>query len=246
MTEQLETLLRMLCKGVNKTQQNAQQTLYVLTDAKDAKLAYDVVVACGVDAKYFPETNESGAKLYVQNASLSAHAEQLESALISAPLFRQIKALVDGHDELENYTLSFANTPSGRQLTLVFPAEKTASVTITKSPQVAASAAPGQKTRIAFKTVEDSVLGGPAVARKAIPKSFKTSETDEDPLSKRIWFYLSGKAFTSTAWLAFLALALALIFSIIITIRGFLCPDIAGTLAVPSYCPKPAPAQQQQ
>ena len=247
MTETLESLLNLLCKSVSKGQQNAQQTLYILGDAKDAKLAYDVLVACGVDAKYFAEADESGGKLYVQNAALAASGDRMTAALASAPLLKQIKDLLDAQSAIGNYSLAFSNTQAGRQLTLLLPADKSTMPVATAKPAAPLTNStykPGSfKPKIAV--AEESILTGPAVARKAIPKSFKTSDTEEDPLIKRMLFYITSHAFTSIAWVVFFILILGVIFSVVITVRGFLCPDIAGVMSVPAYCPHKVAAGQQ-
>jgi hypothetical protein len=93
---------------------------------------------------------------------------------------------------------------------------------------------------------EDQLFSGPKVARTSIPKSMKTSNTEEDPLSKRIFFFLGARAFTSGAWMAFAALALGIIFTILVTLKGFLCPDIATQQGyIPSYCPQKNVHQSQ-
>ncbi|MDX2073512.1 MAG: hypothetical protein SFX19_03995 [Alphaproteobacteria bacterium] len=251
MTETLESLLNMLCKTVARSQQNAQQTVYTLTDGKDAKLAYDLLVACNADVKYFADAN-AGNKLYVQNASLAACADKIAAILGSATLFKQIKNLLDSTENAGNYSLSFINTAHGRQLTLLLPPEKSTASNAPAAKSAAPEAtqspvmtSPRPKTPVLPKD-EDALLAGPTVARKAIPKSFKASATEEDPLRTRIMLYLSSRVFTSTAWTMFALLILAVIFSIIITIRGFLCPDIAGVQNVPAYCPRKIAPQQQE
>ena len=95
-------------------------------------------------------------------------------------------------------------------------------------------------------TDEDELLSGPQVARKAIPKSMQTNAGKEDPLSKRIFFYLSGRAFVSGANLFFIILVLGVIFSVLVTIKGFLCPDVATQQQyLPSYCPQKAASKQE-
>lgn len=246
MTEILEKLLALLCKNVQKSSRNAQQTVYHLHDGRDAKLAYDVLVSAGIDAKYFPEND--GGKLYVQNASLASSEEKLGELMASAAMLKQIKNLLDTQNP-GAYSLTYANTPHGRQLNILLPQVKNAVIQPSSAASAATSAAAASKAsapRTAAKKEEDSLAAGPAVARKAIPKSLKTSDSaDEDPLIRRLFLYVSGRAFSSTAWILFFALILGLIFSILITIRGFLCPDYAGVQKVPSYCPKPVQSSSQ-
>lgn len=247
-TTTLEALLNILCENVSKGQQNAQQTLYSLADAKDAKLAYDVLVACGLDAKYFADANGSDGKLYVQNASLAAATPAIHNMLSAASLLRQIKKLLDAQPTPAHYSLNFANTPSGSQLTLSLPANKHAAAPASPpkaSPPLHGEKPPSNALPKQATARPDSLAGGPAVARAAIPKSFRTNETGEDSLLKRAFFYLTSHAFTSIAWTMFFMLILGIIFSIIITFRGFLCPDVAtDARQIPSYCPQKSTQKQ--
>jgi len=245
MTETLESFLRILCKSVNQGQQNAQQTLYLLTDNKDAKLAYDLLLTSGLEAKYFAE--ESGSKLYVRNQSLAACEDKIPALFATATLLRKLKDVLD-QDPLADYTLSFSNSSAGRQFTMLLPAVKTSVARLeNKPPESAQSASPKQvRPKLPSEPVEDTMLAGPAVARTAIPKSFKTSATDEDPLSKRLFFLLSGKAFTGGAWAIFAAIILGVVFSLLVMIKGFLCPDVAtDARTIPSYCPQKAAPKGQ-
>jgi hypothetical protein len=253
MNETLESLLEMFCKTTVKGQQNEKQTLYLLTDAKDARLAYDLLMGTGLEARYIAEDNL--AKLYVQNASVAACENKIAQALATAPFFKEIKDTLDRQEGLVgDYSLSLTSTATGRQLTVLLPAaEKThkspaanTSQSTNKSSAIAAAPKHRPAAKPALSTDEDTMLAGPAVARTAIPKQFKTSATEEDPLSKRILFYLSGKAFTSGAWAMFVLLILGLVFSVLVTIRGFLCPDVATDQSkVPSYCPQKSTPKEE-
>ncbi len=251
--ETLESLLQLVCATVSKSQQNTEQSVYVLGDAKDARLAYDLLASCSLDVKYVAE--HDGGKLYVKNASLDTPActEKLTAALASAPLFKQIKTLLDSSPEAA-YTLSFSTTPMGRQLTVVFPAEKppiaqpkTSSQSSNATSRLIPQSSATPRRKQAEKDDNDGLVSGPAVARKAIPKSFKTSDTGEDPLHKRILLYITGRAFSSFAWMLFILMILGLVFSVLVTARGFLCPDVAtDKRTIPAYCPRQTAPRAQQ
>jgi len=247
LTKDLELLLEVLCTSAEKTQQNAQQTLYQLSTLKDAKLAYDVLITCGLDVKYIPDEAGSSAKLYLQNESLAANEAKVRNTLASASLFKQIKNVLDEYNDAGDYSLSLANVNGGRQLTLVVPTDEQLHGIIHKKAQPEPSSAkniapapqgaPRPKARP--KPIEDDILAaGPAVARTAIPEGFKSSATEEDGLRKRMLFYITSHAFTTGAWLLFGGLILGIIFSILVTIKGFLCPDVVMTdkSKIPSYC----------
>jgi len=237
--ETLESLLALVCKSVTVSQQNTQQTLYTLGDTKDARLAYDLLATCNMEVKFFTE-NDYG-KLYVQNASVARSEARLGAILVSAaPVAKQIKDLLDSQQSL-NYNLSLTTTPSGRQLTIVFPSEKLTTQSAATQLQQPAVNAEYRIPRKASETPikEDNMAAGPEVARKAIPKSFKTNESGEDPLHKRLLLYISGRAFSSTAWMVFIAIIFGVIFSVVVMMKGFLCPDVAtDSRTIPSYCPQ--------
>lgn len=247
MSESLQLLVEILCTRAELAQQNAQQTLYHLETSKDAKLIYEVLLTCGVDVKLVPE--EIGAKLYIQNASVDANEAKIRNTLASASLFKEIKNVLDQYNDAGDYTLSLSNIGSGRQLTLILPSDeqlhgiqpKLAKPTPKPSPSAApapSAASPAvRKARPAPKQ-DDILSAGPQVVRTALPKGMKSSSTDEDSLQKRMMFYLTSRAFTSGAWAFFAILILGLIFSIIVTIRGFLCPDVAmvDKAQIPAYC----------
>lgn len=245
MTEHLENLLHLLCSKVQQSQQNAQQTVYQLGDAIEAKLCYDLLSITGIDTKFFSE--DHGGKLYVQNASVASSDESLKSALSIAPLFKQMKTLLDQQAHLGEYSLSLSDTPSGRQLTLLLPTPKASVIPKPQTPAntLPVSAKPAQTSaakRSAAAKDDAELLAGPTVARASIPKSLKASATGEDSLGKRIFLYLSGRAFSSVAWALFIVMILGFIFSFLVTIKGFLCPDVAtDARTIPSYCPRPMP-----
>lgn len=240
MTENLDAILNLLCPGARKGQRNAEQTLYLLGGAKDAKLAYDFLAASGLDVKYYAEAE--GGKLYVQNQSLATHDDALAASMPSARLLRQMKQTLDAADP-GDYTLSLVHTPAGRQLTVLLPSAKPAANAAKPAATVASAPTPAvpmsaAKAKAPAKDDGD-ILAGPTVARKAIPKSLKASDTDEDSVGKRALLYLSGRAFSSTAWVVFVAMILGVIFSVLVTIKGFLCPDLATMQdTIPSYCPQ--------
>jgi len=249
MSESLELLLEVVCKNAERTQQNAQQTLYQLETIKDARLAHDILVTCGVDVRLVPDG--SGAKLYVHNASVAASDDKIRNALAAGSLFKQIKNVLDEYNDAGDYTLTLSNNHHGRQLTLQLPTDDQLHGIASKKPEkpalsaqkpaVAATSQPTAPRPKKLTKEEDQILSaGPSVARAAIPDSFKSSNdaTEEDPLRKRMMFWLTSRAFTSGAYALGFLLVLGLIFSVLVTVKGFLCPDVVMTdrSKVPAFC----------
>lgn len=255
MLETLENILHRLCKTVEKSRETEHQAVYDLTDVKDAKLAYDVLASAGVEAKYFPQDNH--AKIYVEKDSYPSHAAAVEAALASVDMLKQIKQVADGNPAAGQYTIAFTHTPLGKQLMIQFPHDRSgqtmakAQQAAQKAPEVPAkaTAAPtagtaptargARRKRYMVKKQEDGILKGPSVARQALPKYMKSKEGEEDSLVKTAFLHTTGRAFKSGAGIMAILLILGVIFSIGVTIRGFLCPDfVTVTSRNPSYCPR--------
>ncbi len=80
---------------------------------------------------------------------------------------------------------------------------------------------------------------GPTVGRRIIPAVFKVDNSASDSFLKRLLLYATGQAFSAAAWTVFIALALGIVFSIMVMVKAYLCPDVATSAEMrPSYCPR--------
>lgn len=256
MLKTLQELLSRLCAQAEKSRENEQQAVFDLSDSKDAKLAYDVVVSCGVEAKIFPQ-DDGHAKLYVEKASLAPNAEKITAALASVDMLKNIKQIIDQSNPTANYTLAYTLTPLGRQLTLQLPHDKSsqpvrkimapAAIAAQASAPAAATTTqpvaakkPKRPNRLAKKEESEDMLQGPSVARQAVPKYLQTKEGDNesDSAVKTLMLLATGRAMKSGAWFFMVLLIFGTIFSVIVTAKGFLCPDFVTVESRnPSYCP---------
>jgi hypothetical protein len=241
MLETIETLLQSLCTQVKKSSQSETQALYVLEDNQEAKLAYDVLVANGFDVKLYADDNSS--RLYITRASLSSDkSEALEHAIRHANLLKQLKSILDDQSDNE-YSLVFSDNPSGAHIgiQLIEPKEPSSEHAPAVSPNRAQPAPIRRvgKKYVMTKPEKEDVLGaGPAVARQIIPKSLVPEEQQEDTAFKRGMLFVTSQAFKGGSWVAFFGLCLGLIFSVLVLVRGFMCPDLAVARELPSYCKK--------
>ncbi len=262
MLETLQELLSRLCAQAEKSRENEQQAVFDLSDSKDAKLAYDVVVSCGVEAKLFPQDDDH-AKLYVEKPSIAPRAEQLAAALASVDMLKSIKQIIDQNNPAANYTLAYTLTPLGRQLTLQLPHDKS-SQPVKKVRVSAAPATAMSQTNVTSSTISpastaakpqykmkkftkpkkeesEDMLQGPSVARQAVPQYLKTKEGngESDSVFKMLMLIVTGRAMKSGAWFFMVLLILGIIFSLIVTVKGFVCPDFVTVESRnPSYCPR--------
>jgi hypothetical protein len=257
MLQTLQELLSRLCAVAEKSRENEQQAVFELGDAKDAKLAYDVVVSCGIEAKIFPQ-DDGNAKIYIEKATLAPQAEKIAAALHSVDMLKDIKQIIDQNIPASQYSLSYTLNPLGRQLTLQLPHDKTSQPTKkilapaaiaaqATTPSIAATpakpVAPQTKrpSRFAKKDDKEEMLQGPSVARQAVPKYLQTKEgeNESDSTFKMLVLLATGRAMKSGAWFFMILLIFGIIFSIIVTVKGFLCPDFVTVESRnPSYCPR--------
>lgn len=89
---------------------------------------------------------------------------------------------------------------------------------------------PPQKSDTPKNDEENAFFGGPKVARKNVPKSLQTGGKNDDGLMKRAALYLSSHFVSFGSVAVFFLICLALIFSVLIVMRGFLCVDVIGAI----------------
>src|SRR4051812_23372971 len=121
MVTQFEDILRALCSEVQLSHANESQKTFVLNDTREARLACDVLIAYGFDAKVYVESN--GSRLYITLPPPDAAREQkLTAALAYAGSLKQIKLELDAlyRDQSSSlqsadYSIAFSNIlPAGK------------------------------------------------------------------------------------------------------------------------------------
>src|SRR5690606_3829449 len=110
-----------LCAHLELKSSTDFQTVFAIADAKEAKLAYDVLRSYGIECKVYQE--DDGSKLYVTNPTADNEAElerKLAQALAYCTALKAIKNTADSlcADAAEvlsspDYTMTFVNAAGG-------------------------------------------------------------------------------------------------------------------------------------
>lgn len=245
MSIQFEDILKVLCpSGFELKHTTDFQKHFSVTDEKEAKLAFDVLVSYGFDVKVYPDEETSGAKLYVtlSNAEQAATDEQrLLASMAYGNALRDIKLRLDAlcHDEsatlqTPNYTLTFANAVQGAKqiLITVSPAAATYSAPAQAAgqPQAqAASAARPVVRKVVKKKEDDGFNQGPAIAKQLYTgkPGNKGGQGEPDGFRQRMFLYITGNIATGGAGVIVMAIVLFVLFSFFVLAKSFLCPDFA-------------------
>jgi len=245
MTVQIEDIISAICIRFEAAHTNDFQTVYTVTDAKEAKLAFDVLVTFGFDAKVYHDDNKP-SKLYVTLAENDALAmNKISDALAYANSLSQIKQILDSlcADEvlaaqLPDYIITFSNAQSsGKQINIqINQAEKrstpfaSAKVSAPQPLQRPAQPVQARPKRMAQKVAgpeEETISSGPALTQRTYPGQIKPPEAESDTLTHQVSLYLRGNIATSSFAALSLIIFLALLFGLFVSAKTFLCPDFA-------------------
>lgn len=254
MAVQFEDILNTLCSRVEPSHSTDFQTIYILGDTKEAKLAFEVLVSYGFDAKVYHE--DTGSKLYITTPAPETQAQteqKLTAALAYARYLKPIKSTLDAlcADEAEtlaspDYNIAFANTPvaGSKQISVqITPAAVTAAMQPTyqqaaapQAPRPAAQAAkkaPAAKQPVGKNQYKKSdpdafsqTSGGPAVGKKAYPTTAGI-KNEEDSELRQMWLYFTGNIATSSFSVFIIIIIIVVIITLFVMSKSFLCPDFA-------------------
>jgi len=237
---QVQELLETLCLEVSLSNENDSQCIFLLGTAPQAQLAYDVLVAHGLDARLYPENGT--AKLYITKPIA---ADKLTAAITHAETLGDIMDAMEASGS-NDYRISFANTPSlGKQISIFFPPPTTAT-TVAPALQTTASLTrqlppPAQRPMTGNKHMRRRkkaafLAAGPALAKKSLLGGKRDGDDLNLKLSGQIKNFFISNFFES--FYAFLIMVFLAIFtvSIFITFKGYLCFDLATTENNAWYC----------
>jgi len=242
MAIQFEDILAALCSQVTLSHANESQKMYLVRDAKEARLARDVLVAYGFDAKAYDKDNAS--RLYIASPSLdSALVEQkLSAALAYAISLKQIKQSLDTlcHDhapalQSPDYNITFANMqPAGKQIVIHLTPPAHLDTSVLHAPASippsrvtqAVSARPARAKNRPSASADQSFFSGPAVGKKSYQRAFKR-KSKPDSLWQQMYSYLSGHMVASVYGMFLAVVFLIVLFTAFTFSKAFLCPDFA-------------------
>jgi len=222
MTAGIKDALLALCSRVEALSSNATQDIFVLGDAKEAQLAYDILAAHGVDAKFYPDAN--GGKLYLARTPVGD--KLLASVHAYAKGLRPLKPLLDGLSRdaaagIADYSLGLTHDDQGNKITIKLQSP----AAVQPKPFSPAPVLPVRNTapvkKAALAHNEDELLKGPAITSSA---------------EKGIYRYVSHKTAKNSMGLTVLAIITLVIITLGVLSKAVLCPDMATVKSNAWYC----------
>ena len=252
MSIRIEELVSALCTNPQllPTENKAQQVFFI-ADAKEAKLAFDLLAAYGFDVKVYNDNETGGAKLYVTppKASRMADTGMLSEAMAYGSELKSLKERVDRM--LSNqaiaareYHLSFVVTPSqDKQLLIHFVSAKDdVAAPVTANAGTKTALRPAQQpptTKRHAHSVKDNIFYGPEILHPPGVRRSKSFKSDgPDGFWKQTKLYLKGNAMITIVTLGGCLMSLVVLFSLFVLSKAFLCPDFASMKdeKPPWYC----------
>lgn len=229
-----EGIIEAICTQAETLPSTELQKIYAITDAHEARLAHDALVAFGVETKLYAGDGNEPSKLYV---SRNHHTLDADAALAYAHTLKSMKDTMDNLNENlpeARYSIAFANTPGGGKqisITVTNPSKSpaTASSTAAKpTPSRPRSAAHQHKrpAQRAKKKRDNGFSAGPSIGKR-YPGFVGGKPEGEDSATKRFLLYITGNAFTSGFAFLMMVVSVAAMFSLFVMAKSFLCPDFA-------------------
>lgn len=255
MTLTFDDILQAICTRVQPSHANETQRVYVLEDAIEAKLAYDILVAYGFEVKLYPAPGKP-SKLYITAPAFSeAQLQQyLSRALLYANALKKIKLSLDELCAADmpgikpnSFTIGFVNASGGKQIMVQISqsgreAPPAVAQAAEPAPAVAAKVvaeAPRSPKKMK-KTKEDDLDSGPSLGRTLYPAKIAEGGVKKQTLRQRILFKIFGN-FATSGYAALMWLVVAgVLFSFFIFAKGWLCYDFVAKKSTKWYCQDPS------
>ena len=250
MATQFEDLLSIVCPGFDLKHATEFQKNFTVPDEKAARLAFDILVSYGFDAKVYPDDdNNNAAKLYITLPTADMDPALIEQRLLCAIAYgkalNDIKMRMDslcrddaGLLQSPSYTLTFANSGgSAKQIVIGVSnaaAQPQASQGLSAptaqrtAAQPAQASAPVARKPVKKKDDDDGFNQGPTVAKNFYSgSSKKDGKKGDDDLRRRAFLFITGNIATGGAGMMGALIMLFIAFSFFVLAKGFLCPDFA-------------------
>lgn len=247
MAIRIQDLVLAACTRVEEVTTATQaQLIFQVADAREAKLAFDLLKVYGIEAKLY---NENGAsRLYITppKASFMANQSLLAEALAYAASLQSLKQRADQiatnqHIAAPDYSISFVNTPlQDKQIImhLVSAHRKVSSAGTPagSSPYIVSRPAAQLGAARPVKP-EDDLFSGPEIMRpKSLGKFARKQDTGPDTLWKQFKTYMKGNAMAAGLILGACFAVLIIGISLFVISKAFLCPDLAVVKKQVWYC----------
>jgi hypothetical protein len=249
-----ETILSVLCERSELRTANDFQQVFVIPAAKEARMAFDVLMAYGFECKLYAEEEQSKLYITAPAADDATVQPRLQAVMLYvnfiARLKQELGALCADNAELlgsPDYTLSFMNLPAsgGKQILVnVLPANAVLSVPVssaqgavvaqpTAAPattqQAAANRPKISSKRYSRPKQEETMFSGPSLLsdnNKIISKK-EQQKQEADSSWHQFKLYIKGNSAVAFSIIVAMMLMLLTVFSMFVVSKGFLCPDLA-------------------
>lgn len=239
-----EDLLSTLCSEFEAQHATDFQKTYLIADAREAKLTFDVLITGGFEAKLYPDPAK-GAKLYITLPTTDDAPLQQKWAAVMA-YARTLSGITDTLDAMcddeaaalpsVDYSITFANVPpQNKQINIMLmsqAAQPAASSTLTPPPAARAAAAAQpvvrKKLKKKKKKQDDGFNSGPALGKHYYPASLgDKAQNEQNSLKRQLFLYVTGNIATGSYAVLAVIIAVAILFTFFMLAKGFLCPDFA-------------------
>lgn len=247
----IEDILNALCSEVTLGHANDFQKVFSLSTPLEAKLAFEVLVAFGLDVKVYHQADKP-SKLYVTHPTFTpAQLEKIYAgALAYARALKHIKIGMETlcHDNVAalssvDYNIAFLKGQGHtKQITVqIMPSEDAQALAImapieapvmppapAPAPAAAAVSRVSSKYGDKPKTHYEELSSGPAVGRGNYPgKLSAEGEAQANSLRRRVGLVMFSNMTTSSFAMFVMAIIAGVLLSFFVMLKGFLCPDLA-------------------
>lgn len=187
MAYEFEDILKAICTEVTPSHANDFQKIYMLDTSVEAKLAYDVLIAFGFEAKVY-HTPEKPSKLYISNPKNPSEQfqQQFQAAIAYAHTLKKIKSSLDDLCEEDiaiakanGFTISFVNSqPAGKQILIQVSQDATSA--LSSPSETAPSPTRNEHSSAAPSNPMPAGVTKISSSQKRVGKKMKRPKEDDD------------------------------------------------------------------
>ncbi len=240
---EIDQLIKRSCSACSElSSASDSQKVYVISDAREAKIIFDILIAYGLDAKLYHDDAQSKLYITLQKKKYPLRENWHLEAIATAETLLLLKKQLDqlsfaGKLAGSEYSLSMSPLAAGGKQILIHLPGNSSSTDNSGTNNTAPTsnqlppAPPRRNVSYQPKQQEnDDIFAGPTVTKKKGPSRLikKGSEAAPDTLWKRTKLYIKGNIFYSMLVVIACILFVVVMFSFFSVSKGFLCPDFAS------------------
>jgi hypothetical protein len=234
MSPTFEDVISAVCSTFESLPIASDKKAYSIKDQKEAKLAFDILMAHGIEANLYNKDNGS-AHLYVRLPT-AKNAAQIPQALAYARSLKIVKQVMDGLNadtiaRTTDYSINFVGSGHGKQITIhlagIIPDTSNAPAEANPSSPVPSSIARSSNST-PIRTRDDFLqdfFGGPNVTRPTGRIKKQNYNQGPDGYGKQLKNYVKGNSAGALVLAAVGIFMLIFLYSIFQVSKGMLCPD---------------------